>query len=313
MTAEEGGYGGASEMVDLLRAFGGALAPEPLLEAAVVPSVLLAMTAPPPAHPDLLQKLIEGGCVLVAADCPVSPCTVKLEIRADAVVLSGTVTHVLAADCATHFTLRGVDVASGRPRVLVVRRDTPGIEVRAAHTIDARTAGTLTLESAKVPADALCPGEDASSALDAALNMGLLGQSACMVGILERMFGLTRDYLGTRKQFGQPLAAFQALRHRLADMYAELFQARALLAATTERMAGSNLTDRAPLVSSCKVRVARAARLIGAQALQLHGAIGLTEEYAVGRCFKRLMVLEKTWGDGAQHVGRYLETRARMS
>jgi alkylation response protein AidB-like acyl-CoA dehydrogenase len=113
---------------------------------------------------------------------------------------------------------------------------------------------------------------------------------------------MTQEYLQIRTQFGQLLGSFQALRHRLADMFAELEQARAMLAVGLAALQRDDEVARNGLISACKLRVCKAARFIGAQAIQLHGAIALTQEYKLGAYYKRLIVLERTAGDPLFHA-----------
>src|SRR5690606_31960375 len=116
-----------------------------------------------------------------------------------------------------------------------------------------------------------------------------------------RLLDLTVDYLGTRRQFGAPLGSFQALQHRAADMLVALEQARSIIfwaVSALDRPA----PERAAAVAAAKALVNRSARLIGQQAIQLHGGIGLTLDYAAGRYFQRLTVLEGLFGDSDHHL-----------
>jgi alkylation response protein AidB-like acyl-CoA dehydrogenase len=303
-----GGYGGPEEMVVLAHAIGSALAPEPYVEASAVTMSFLARAGALSQQNGQFERAMAGETVI----CTVLGCAgvfpggeISFARTPDGIRLSGTADHVLGADSADQLLLSASD-PGGQRVVLLIDCAVPGLRKERAPTIDGRHATFLAFDNVMIPAS--CEFADqvvALPAMDFAADAGLVAQAAEMVGVMDRAFGLTRDYLQTRRQFGQPLASFQVLRHRLADMYAELEQARAVLSAGVVALSSGSATERARVASGCKARAIKAARYVGAQSIQMHGAIGLTEQYDVGRCFKRLLVLEKTWGDLVFHVRRY--------
>ena len=175
----------------------------------------------------------------------------------------------------------------------------PGILTPFA-TIDDRPAGELRLE--QTPATLLA--EDALPAVRRALDYALVIESAEALGAMQAALDLTRDYLLTRVQYGQRLADFQALRHRLADMFIEVEQARSIVLRGLAALVADG-SDRAALAAATRARVAAAARFVGAQAVQLHGGIGVTEEYPVGHMFKRLCAFELRHGTAAVQLERF--------
>jgi alkylation response protein AidB-like acyl-CoA dehydrogenase len=189
------------------------------------------------------------------------------------------------------------------PVVLLVDLSTPNIEHITADTIDGRTLSQLLFKRVQLPSEAvLAPASAVSNALGLATDTALFAQVGQMIGVLEHVHLMTQGYLQVRSQFGQLLGSFQALRHRLADMFAELEQARAMLAVGSGALQSADEVARNGLISACKLRVCKAARFIGAQAIQLHGAIALTQEYELGAYYKRLLVLERTAGDPLFHA-----------
>jgi hypothetical protein len=124
---------------------------------------------------------------------------------------------------------------------------------------------------------------------------------------MDRCVWITRDYLQTRRQFGQFLGGFQALQHRLADMVIELELARAMLGRCASVLLNGPPPERSRAVSACKVTMAKAGAFIAANAIQLHGGIGVTDEYVIGHYFKRIMVIETQFGDRAHHLRRFAE------
>jgi alkylation response protein AidB-like acyl-CoA dehydrogenase len=303
-----GGFGGATEMAVLAQEIATALAPEPFLQAAVVPSVFLANAPPCAGCDDLLERLIAGGTTLVAAFAepeivPVG--SVSFSPCGDGVRLAGALTHVLGGAGAQFVLFPARQAADpGVAGIFLADAGSEGVQHSSAPTIDGRQASIFKFDGAR-PAAQWPDSGAALAAFALAQDAGLLGQCAELLGLMQRMFSLTRDYLLERRQFGQPLAEFQALRHRLADMYAELEQARAMLGVGIDGMSLASASARARILSACKLRMARAAGFIGAQSIQLHGAIALTQEYEVGRLYQRLLVLEKTWGDAEFHARRF--------
>lgn len=297
-----GGFGGPAEMAVIARELGAGLIHEPYVEAAVVPTTYLAASG----QGDLLAKIISAETIVAAAFNP-EPQAVAFTRGASqgAVTLSGRIRHVLGGAIA-NFLLVAARDQDGEQAIALVDCSSPGFHRESLPTIDGGDAAFVTLDDVSVPAGSVWPMDaQTSAAFSLAIDAGIVAQSAQMIGVMDRAFELTRSYLLARRQFGQPLSEFQVLRHRLADMHAELEQARALVSAATAALASESAAQRSRLASACKVRAIRASRVVGAQSIQLHGAIALTEEYEVGRCYTRLLVLEKVWGDLEFHVRRF--------
>ena len=212
-------------------------------------------------------------------------------------LLTGTKTGIVGAALATSF-LVSARLPEGRVGLFeVAAAEAP---LRACTTIDDRSGGELRLDA--TPARLV--DRDAQAALSLATDHGLVVESAEALGAMQAAFDLTRDYLLTRRQYGQLIGEFQALRHRLADMFIELEQARSMV---LRGLAGlvENGPDRAALAAATRARVAQAGIFIGSQAIQLHGGIGVTEEYPVGAYYKRLVAFDLRYGTGAVQVERF--------
>jgi acyl-CoA dehydrogenase len=179
--------------------------------------------------------------------------------------------------------------------------------LRTFRTIDDRPGGELNLQG--VAATLLGPLGGAEPALLHALDCALVLESAEALGGMQRVLDMTREYLMTRKQFGRPIGDFQALRHRLADMFIEVEQARSIVLLGLAGLRDGNPSERARLAAATKARTAQAGAFVGAQGIQLHGGIGVTEEYPVGHYFKRLTAFEARHGSAAVQVDRF----ARLS
>lgn len=185
--------------------------------------------------------------------------------------------------------------------VFLVRPGAAGLTLTAAATVDGGQAADLVLQ--EVPAEPLGAG-DASDALLACLDRANAAACADAVGAMAALLEATVSHTQTRVQFGQPLARFQALRHRMAEMAVKLEEARgaALLAALG---LDGDAAMRARAVSGARAKIGRLSRLLAHEAIQLHGAMGMTEELPVGTWFRRLFAFENRWGSTALHLRRY--------
>lgn len=305
VSEQKGGYGGATELAILSHRFGAALAPEPWIEAAVFPITFVSSLPGVSAYGDLCQEMIDGTATIVGVpSLPPGKGTLSITRSGDTLKLDGTLCDLVPLEIATKVLVRA-DGDEGS-MVLLVDLKTPGIGRTTADTIDGRTLSRLSFKGVEVSSETMfSPADAVHNALEVANATAVFAQVAQMVGLLECVFTMTQEYLQVRSQFGQVLGSFQALRHRLADMFAELEQARAMLSVGLSALESDDAVTRGGLVSACKLRVCKAARFIGAQAIQLHGAIALTREYKLGAYYKRLLVLEKSAGDPLFHAANF--------
>ena len=144
--------------------------------------------------------------------------------------------------------------------------------------------------------------------LEHAADIGIAAACAEGVGLMDRLLAITVDYMNTRRQFGVPIASFQALRHRVSDVKMQLELARSMSYYASLKL-GEPAPQRRRALSQAKVQLGRSMRHVGQECIQLHGGIGVTEEYVGSHYFKRLTVLELTWGDSMHHLG---EVSCRM-
>ena len=124
------------------------------------------------------------------------------------------------------------------------------------------------------------------------------------VGAMDESLKTTVEYLKTRKQFGVPIGSFQTLQHRAADMFVALEQARSMSMFATMAADFDNAKERATAVAAAKVQIGKSAKFVGQQSIQLHGGIGMTQEAKIGHYFKRLTMIENTFGDTDYHLRR---------
>lgn len=304
-----GGYGdGISEAMLLFEALGRYLVVEPLLECALLPGHVLTRL-PGTRTSELVGAIIAGDSRPVLLDGAPGwegHRTLFKVVRLDeGYRISGRVAVARAGSSADTFLVHAVD-EDGASLLLKINAEMPGLTKSIFKMVDAAEAAGIELDGVIVPEEALLArGQEVSAALQSAYRVATLAICAEAVGAMDRCVWITRDYLTTRKQFGQPLSAFQALQHRMADMLVELELARALVHRVTINFFDASELDRDRLVSACKVTIARAGKFISANSVQLHGAMGVTDEYIIGHYFKRLLTIAYQFGDADFHRNRF--------
>jgi len=184
--------------------------------------------------------------------------------------------------------------------LFLVEAGAAGVAARGYGLQDGARAAELTF--ADTPATPLVDAGEAYDVLEFAVDVGIAALAAEAVGVMDRLFEMTVDYMNTRKQFGVAIATFQALRHRVADMKMQLELARSMSYFATLKL-GEPAAARRRAVSQAKVQLGQSMRFVGQQAIQLHGGIGMTDDYAGSHYFKRLAVMEIQFGDTLHHLG----------
>ena len=138
--------------------------------------------------------------------------------------------------------------------------------------------------------------------LEHVIDVGIAALAAEAVGVMDRLLAMTVEYMNTRKQFGVAIATFQALRHRIADVKMQLELARSMSYFASLKL-GEPAEQRRRALSQAKVQLGNSMRFVGQQCIQLHGGIGVTDEYVASHYFKRLTMIEMTYGDTLHHLG----------
>jgi alkylation response protein AidB-like acyl-CoA dehydrogenase len=305
---EQGGIGGgAAELVEVMRALGPALLKEPFVSTAIVAAPLWAELCE--GGSDQLQSALEAGTPMALAfserhlGFAVGPVTTEAKRTSTGWILRGQKAVVLDADATGLFLVTAKDdMGIG---VYLAKREQWGLRISSAPSVDSRDIGVLTFDD--VVATRLGTG-DASSALARALDRGALAMCAEAVGIMSALVQATREHLVTRKQFGRALSEFQVLQHRLVDMYVHAEESAAVVESAAASFEES-VTQREQWVSIAKIRCGESGRFVSQQSVQLHGALGMTNELSVGHYFKRLMMLDALFGDSRFHLERYRRSR----
>ena len=176
-----------------------------------------------------------------------------------------------------------------------------GVSRRGYPTQDGQRAAELTLTNVRVTADDLI-NDNALPAIEHVIDEAIAALCAEAVGAMQAMQDLTLEYLKTRKQFGRAIGSFQVLQHRSVDMLVAVEQARSMALFAAVMAGEENPLERRKAISAAKVQVGRSARHVGQEAIQLHGGIGMTNEYAVGHYFKRVTMIDQLYGDADSHL-----------
>ncbi len=292
-----GGFGGGPTDVALVMAeLGPALAGADWLSHAAA-TMLLARAAPDHAA---LAGLASGG-LRIAAICAAT--TLSMPTVEDDGVIRGTASLAAGAAEADLFLLFGGDA------LLLIAADPRKIEQRHRIMHDGSVSADLAFMLKPDDAERLATGADARALADYANDLILAARCAEAVGLMQRMIADSVDYLGQRKQFGTAIGSFQALRHRVADMQLAAMQSVALTEAAIDAIEQGR-SDRARTVSAACVETADAVRVVGEGAVQIHGAMGLTEELHLGAHFKRALAIVAAMGPRADLLARFADAVA---
>ena len=313
---EFGGFGESpATMLAVHRELGRGLVSEPAIPSAVMAVTLLAHSTNGILKNQWLPAHAEGDAVLTIAwqeegeRYATRPLCTHVVATADGFSIDGRKTLVWHA-AGSHAIIVSA-LLDGELALLLVPRDTAGLTLVDFPTFDGARAATLTLDHVVVGRDQLiAQGAEAHALLTLALDYGVTALCAQACGAMEVLTQTTIEYLKARKQFGQPLAAFQVLQHRLADMLIQQEMALSMTYVATVGLAEPDAARRSRVVSMTQVEVADAARFVGESAVQLHGGMGVTDELEVGDYFKRLTYTGLLLGDTNFHLQRMQELDA---
>lgn len=331
--ADVGGFGGgAVDMMAAMEAFGEALVVEPLLDHIALATRLVARAGSAAQRSTTLSALLDGSrkatfaylergrrYALDASSMTASKTAMGWRLEGEKVVVIGApLADVFVVSARTDSNSNGDSGRenSGGASLFMVDRSAPGVSVSGYRTVDGQRAGDVTFSGVMLSHDALLGGDEnhgkALPRIEEAVDFATALLCSDAVGAMKSANDATLEYLKTRKQFGTPLGSFQALQHRMVDMFIACEQARsmAILAACRVDTAANTLDAaaikaRKAAVSGAMVNIADAARLISQESVQLHGGMGMTEELKVSHIFRRLTVLAQRFGDADHHLERY--------
>jgi len=297
----------------VMEELGRGLVNAPYAAGALVAPALLA-AAPADVQATWLPKIADASALVVLAHqerrarYQLSQVTTTASQGAGGWTLSGQKSVVPAADEADAFIvparISGAADATAGIGLFLVEKGAAGATVAAYPTQDGARAGELKLANAK----ATLITAEGYAVLEQAVDIGIAAACAEGVGAMDKITAITVDYMNTRKQFGVTLSTFQALRHRIADVKMQLELGRSMSYYATMKLA-EPAAQRRRAISQAKVQLGQSVRYVGQQCTQIHGGIGVTDEYISSHYFKRLTMLEMAYGDTLHHLG---EVSARM-
>jgi hypothetical protein len=306
------GFGPVEAMV-VMEELGRGLVNAPLAQGALIAPAILA-SAPAEVQAAWLPKVADASALVVLAHHErgarhrLAQVTTKATSTGGGWVIEGAKSIVPAGDEADAYIvparLGGRADDAAQIGLFVVERAAKGVAVRAYPTADGSRAAEVGFDAS--PATLI--GRDGLAALELGVDTGIAAQAAEAVGAMDRLVAMTVEYMNTRKQFGVPIASFQALRHRIADVKMQLELARSMSYYANLKLREAPAVRRRA-VAQAQVQLSQSMRFVGQQCIQLHGGIGVTDEYAGSHYFKRLTTMELTWGDGMHALG---EVSARM-
>jgi alkylation response protein AidB-like acyl-CoA dehydrogenase len=314
---EYGGTGGDGiETMVLMEAFGRALAVEPYVPSVVLGGGLVAAAGSEAQKREMLPALAEGRMLLAFAyaepDSRYDLNHVGLAAREDGAgyVLDGAKCLVLGGDCADRLIVSARTEGETRDQrgisLFVVERGVHGLAIEGYPTVDGLRAAEVSFDGVAVGADRLLgPKGEALPVIERAIDRAAAAVSAEALGIMQALHDATLAYAKTREQFGRAIGSFQALQHRMVDMMIACEETRSLVLVSAMKADDTDMAGRLRAISAAKVKVGEAGRLVGQEAIQIHGGMGMTDELIVGHWFKRLSVIARLFGDAGHHLRRF--------
>ena len=312
---EYGGFGGgAVDVMMVMEAFGRSLVVEPFLATVVLGGSAIKYAGNEAQKGEILPQIVDGSLKLGWAHAEqqarydLSDVLTTATRDGNGWVLEGAKSVVFHGDCADMLV---VSARTGGDRMdkegltlFLVPANTPGVARRGYAMRDGTRAAEISLSTVRLgPEAVLGTVGGAFGTIERVTQAGIAAFAAEAVGACEAAHTMTLDYLRTRVQFGRPIGTNQVLQHKAADMLIEVEQARSMAMLAAMMVDEEDPAERARNISMAKVGVGQSGRFVTQNSVQLHGGIGMTEEYAVGHYFRRVMVFEHVWGDSAYHLG----------
>ena len=312
----DGGIGGGGvETMIVMEALGKALVVEPYLATVVLGGGFLRHGGSEAQRAAHLPGIIDGSKTFALAQLEKNSRYDLFDVSATARksgagwVVDGEKFVVLNGGSADTFIVtartRGGQRDSAGIGVFLVPADAKGLARKSYPTQDGQHAADITLTGVEVAADQVIGDpENALPLIERVVDEARMALCAEAVGAMQEALTGTVEYIKTRKQFGVPIGSFQSLQHRAADMFVALEQARSMALFATMAADFEDAAERANAVAAAKVQIGKSAKFIGQQSVQLHGGIGMTMEARIGHYFKRLTMIEQTFGDTDYHLRR---------
>jgi len=313
---DDGGFGaGVVEIMIVMEAMGKAMVLEPYLPTVVIAGGFLRHGGSAEQKTAHVPGIIEGGKTFAFAQLEknsrydLGDVATSAKKKGNGWVIDGEKFVVLNGEAAdtlivTARTQGGQRDASG-VGVFLVPGNAKGVAKKGYPTQDGLHAADISFTGVEIGADAaIGDPENALPLIERVVDEARTAICAEAVGIMDESLKTTVEYLKTRKQFGVPIGSFQTLQHRAADMFVAVEQARSMSMFATMASDFDDAKERANAVGAAKVQIGKSAKFVGQQSIQLHGGIGMTMEAKIGHYFKRLTMIENTFGDTDYHLRR---------
>ncbi|MCO5060202.1 MAG: acyl-CoA dehydrogenase family protein [Rhizobiaceae bacterium] len=311
---DDGGLGGSAvETMIVMESLGKALALEPYFTTAVLGGGFVRLGGDDDQRAEFVPAIAEGSLKFAFGhterqsryDLHHVETTAKKS--GDTYVLSGAKSVVLHGDSADRIIVTARTAGGTREEggvgVFVVDAGAAGVSRRGYPTQDGQRAADVVLDNVEVPASmVLGDPENGMPLVRQVVDTAIAALAAESVGVMGAMHELTVDYLKVRKQFGVPIGAFQVLQHKAVDMFVAIEQARSITLYATMMADSDDAEERGRAMHAAKAEIGRGGRLVGENAIQLHGGVGMTMEYAVGHYFKRMTMIDTLFGDSGHHM-----------
>jgi len=311
----QGGIGGnAVDVMVIAEALGHGLVREPFLHTAITCGAFLRLGANEAQQAQYIPGLIDGSSQWAFAFAEEGSGFEfqAIRCRAESVDggwrLEGRKTTVLNGHCADYLVVSARCPAAGDGLSLfVVDSSLPGITIEPFRSVDGSCGATVSLDAVQLDSHSLL-GQvgQAMSLIELVIDETIVAMGGEALGAMQALLDTTVEYTRTREQFGQPIGKFQALQHRMADMYLKVEELRSLLYNAAIAVSEGS-AEAGQACAALKVKLAEAGKFVSQEAVQLHGGIGMTDELVVGHHFKRLMLLAKLYGDEDWYLQRYIE------
>ncbi|MDB5616977.1 pimeloyl-CoA dehydrogenase small subunit [Tardiphaga sp.] len=315
-TEEEGGFGaGAVETMIVMESLGKALVVEPYLATVVLGGGFLRRGGSAAQKEAYIPSIIDGSKTLAFAQLEknsrydLGDVSTSAKKNGDGWVIDGEKFVVLNGENADTLIVSARTSGGQRDRngvgLFLVPANAKGVSIKGYPTQDGLHAADITFTSVEVGADAAI-GDPAGALplIETVVDDARIALCAEAVGEMDESLKSTVEYMKTRTQFGVAIGTFQVLQHRAADMFVAVEQARSMAMFATMASDFENAAERAKAVSAAKVQIGKSLKFVGEQAIQLHGGVGMTMEYKIGHYFKRLTMIESTFGDTDYHLRR---------
>jgi len=313
---DDGGFGaGAVETMIVMEAMGKALVLEPYLATVVISGGFLRRGGSAEQKAAHIPSIIDGSKTFAFAQLEknsrydLGDVSTTARKKGGAYVIDGEKFVVLNGENADTLVVtartRGGQRDTGGIGLFLVPASARGVARKGYPTQDGQHAADITLTNVEVDASAaIGDPENALPLIERVVDDARTAMCAEAVGAMDESLKTTVEYLKTRTQFGVPIGSFQTLQHRAADMFVAVEQARSMSMFATMASDFDDARERATAVAAAKVQIGKSAKFVGQQSIQLHGGIGMTQEAKIGHYFKRLTMIENTFGDTDYHLRR---------